>query len=145
MDYKRIAMAELRDYNAKVEAIQSLTDKIRSLNEQLDGIRSSTSDGTPVQGGGNRREENLCNNISMRDNLVMNLAIVKRQVKGIEIGLASLTEKQRRILELFYVRREYGYIQRLCREFNESEREIYRDKDDALRQYTISRYGVVEI
>lgn len=145
MDYKRIAMSELRDYNAKVEAIQSLTDKIRSLNEQLDGIRSATSDGTPVQGGGNRREENLCNNISMRDNLVMNLAIVKRQVKGIEIGLSSLTEKQRRILELFYIRREYGYIQRLCREYNESEREIYRDKDDALRQYTVSRYGVVEI
>lgn len=145
MDYKRIAMSELRDYEAKVEAIRSLTERIKTLNSQIDGIHSATSDGTPVQGGGNQREEMLCNNIALRDQLAANLDVVTGQVASIERGLNRLDAKHRRILELFYIRREYGYLQRLCNEFNESEREVYRDKDDALRQYTISRYGVIDI
>ena len=60
-------------------------------------------------------------------------------------ALAERGDLQRRILELFYIRREYGYIQRLCQEFNESERQIYYDKDEALRRYALCRYGLTEL
>lgn len=87
----------------------------------------------------------MINAISRRDALSANLAVVKWQTSQVEKGLACLTGKQRRILELFYIRREYGYIQRLCQEFNESERQIYYDKDEALRRYALCRYGLTEL
>lgn len=145
MDYRGIAMSELRDYLNKVAAIESLSDQIEMLGSRIYGIRSATSDGTPVQGGGNRREEQLLNNIAMRDQLAENLRIVKRQVRGMERGLNGLTERQRRIVDLLCIRYQHGNIQVLCDELNESEREVYRDRGDALRQYTISRYGVIDI
>lgn len=145
IDYKRICIDELKCYSYKLRSLESLTEEIRLYNEQMDGIRSATSDATPVKGGGCGREDHLINVISRRDALSANLAIVKWQTSQVEKGLACLTEKQRRILELFYIRREYGYIQRLCQEFNESERQIYYDKDEALRRYALCRYGLTEL
>lgn len=145
IDYKKICISELRCHYDKLRSLDSLAEDIQRYNEQMDGIRSATSDATPVKGGGCGREDYLINAISRRDALSANLAVVKWQTSQVEKGLACLTDKQRRILELFYIRREYGYIQRLCQEFNESEREVYRDKDDALMRYTLCRYGVTEL
>ena len=145
IDYKRICIDELKGHSYKLRSLESLTEEIHHYNEQMDGIRSATSDATPVKGGGCGREDHLINTISRRDALSANLAIVKWQISQVEKGLACLTEKQRRILEVFYIRREYGYIQRLCHEFNESERQIYYDKDEALRRYALCRYGLTEL
>jgi hypothetical protein len=145
IDYKRICIDELKCHSYKLRSLESLPEEIRRYNEQMDGIRSATSDATPVKGGGCGREDHLINAISRRDALSANLAVVKWQTSQVEKGLACLTEKQRRILELFYIRREYGYIQRLCHEFNESERQIYYDKDEALRRYALCRYGLTEL
>ena len=87
----------------------------------------------------------MINTILKKDKVKKNLKIVEGQVAQIEKALEGLTPKQRRILELFYIRRESGYIQRLCEEFHECERQIYYDKDEALRQYTISKYGITEL
>lgn len=57
----------------------------------------------------------MINAISRRDALSANLAVVKWQTSQVEKGLACLTGKQRRILELFYIRREYGYIHGFAR------------------------------
>lgn len=145
IDYKRICIDELKCHGYKLRSLESLPEEIRRYNEQMDGIRSATSDATPVKGGGCGREDHLINAISRRDALSANLAVVKWQTSQVEKGLACLTGKQRRILELFYIRREYGYIQRLCQEFNESEREVYRDKDEALMKYALCRYGLTEL
>ena len=123
IDYKRICIDELKCHSYKLRSLESLPEEIRRYNEQMDGI----------------------NAISRRDALSANLAVVKWQTSQVEKGLACLTDKQRRILELFYIRREYGYIQRLCQEFNESERQIYYDKDEALRRYALCRYGLTEL
>lgn len=145
IDYRKICISELRCHYDKLRSLDSLAEDIQRYNEQMDGIRSATSDATPVKGGSSGREEHLINAISRRDALKDNLAIVKWQTSQVEKGLECLTDKQRRILELFYLRREYGYIQRLCQEFNESERQIYYDKDEALMRYALCRYGLTEL
>ena len=99
IDYKRICIDELKCHSYKLRSLESLPEEIRRYNEQMDGIRSATSDATPVKGGGCGREDHLINAISRRDALSANLAVVKWQTSQGEKGLACLTGKQRRILE----------------------------------------------
>lgn len=145
VSFKYICIGELRDYYAKLQSLDSLDEEVRECAERMDGIRSATSDATPVKGGSSGRLEHLINSIANKEVYEDNLEIARRQVRRVEKGLSGLNAKQRRILDLFYMRREYGYIQRLCQEFNESEREVYRDKDDALMRYTLCRYGLTEL
>lgn len=145
LDYRRECIEELRNYQSKLRSLQSLPEEAKICDAQMDGVRSVRLDATPVKGGGSSREDFLINTILKKDKVKENLKIVSGQVAQIEKALDGLTPKQRRILELFYIRRESGYIQRLCAEFNECERQIYYDKDEALRQYTISKYGITEL
>ncbi len=145
VSFKYICVGELRDYYAKLQSLDSLAEEVRECTERMDGIRSATSDATPVKGGSSGRLEHLIDSVANKEMYERNLEIAQWQVRRVEKGLNGLSAKQRRILDLFYMRREYGYIQRLCQEFNESERQIYYDKDEALRRYAICRYGLTEL
>mgnify|MGYP000098607573 CR=1 FL=1 len=52
----------LRDYKYKQHSIGNLPKEIASLEDDLQSIRSATSDATPVKGGGNAREDRMLNN-----------------------------------------------------------------------------------
>nr|DAF75774.1 MAG TPA: Protein of unknown function (DUF722) [Caudoviricetes sp.] len=145
IDYKKICKWELGRYYEKRLAIDSLQDEIDTLNARMEGIRSPARDATPVQGGSSTAEERIINAICNRDNLTVNHKLVKWQVRQMDRGLSILTEQQRRILEVAVMRREYNAIDRLCEELHISKSELYRREDEALRRYTICRYGMTEL
>lgn len=140
------SIQRLRDYENRKAAIENLTEQIKLLEEKFKAIRSATTDGTPVQGGNdNKREEMLIHNIATREELQKNLDITIQEVELIEKGLAALTEDEKRILERFYINRSKGYVERLCDELFISKTELYRQKEEALKKFTMVCYGIVEL
>ena len=140
------SIQRLRDYEDKQRAVINLTEQIKLLDEKFTAIRSATTDGTPVQGGtDNKREEMLINNISTREELKKNLEIIKHEIAITENGLNALTETELKILTRFYINRSKGYVERLCDELFISKTELYRQKEDALKRFTMVCYGIVEL
>lgn len=140
------AIQRLRDYEERVTAVENLTEQIKTLSDNLTAIRSAVTDSTPVQGGNeNKREQMLISNISMRDELQKNLEMVKAEISITEKGLAILTKAEREVLQRFYINRTKGYIQRLCDDLYISKTELYRQKDIALKKFTMACYGIVEL
>lgn len=140
------SIQRLRDYEDRKIAVDNLAEQINSLEDKFTAIRAATTDSTPVQGGNeNRREQMLIHNISTREELKNNLDIIKREIEITEKGLAVLTETERLILTRFYINRSKGYIERLCDELFISKTELYRQKDEALKRFTMVCYGIVEL
>lgn len=140
------AIQRLRDYEERLTAVENLTEQLKTLNDRFTAIRAATTDGTPVQGGNeNKREQMLISNISTRDELQKNLEIVKSEIRITEKGLATLSKAEREILHRFYINRTKGYVQRLCDDLYISKTELYRQKDIALKKFTIACYGIVEL
>lgn len=146
LNWCEFSIKRLRDYENRKKAVENLREQIVSLEDKFTAIRSATTDSTPVQGGNdNRREEMLIHNIATRDELKNNLKIVKHEISITEKGLAALTEDERKILDRFYINRSKGYIERLCDELFVSKTELYRQKDEALKKFTMVCYGIVEL
>ena len=144
MDWKTIAKDKLYNYSAKKTSVANLTDEIRELEYRRRGIRSATSDGTPVAGGTNKREEMLLNTIASQEELKENLRDASRWVKRVERGLAELTEEENTILSRFYINPEKGAAERLAMDLGIDVKTVYWRKDRALRKFTMAMYGCVE-
>jgi hypothetical protein len=140
------SIQRLRDFESRKEAVVNIAEQIKTLEDKFTSIRSATTDSTPVQGGtDNKREEMLIHNIATREELKNNLELTKREIAITEKGLAALTEDERKILTRFYINRSKGYIERLCDELFISKTELYRQKDNALKRFTMVCYGIVEL
>ena len=145
MNWATVSIQRLKDYEIRKQAVENTAEQIEMLEERFKAIRSATTDGTPTPTNTNRREEMLAYNITMREELKNNLAFAQREIALTEKGLAACTEKEKRILSLFYITRTRNHIQQLCDELYVSKTELYRLKDEALRKFTIAMYGIVDI
>lgn len=145
MNWATVSIQRLKDYEIRKQAAENITEQIELLQERFTAIRSATTDGTPTPTNANRREEMLAYNVTMREELTRNLAFAKREISLTEKGLAALTDKEKRILNLFFINRTRNHIQQLCDELYISKTELYRLKDEALRKFTIAMYGIVDI
>lgn len=145
MNWCCISIQRLKDYERRQQSLSAIEGHIKALEYQYTAIRSATNDATPVQESTNRREQMLIENIAARQELENNKRIAEREIELTEKGLAGLTEEERRILELFFISRPSDHIERLCDELFIGKSELYRRKDDALKNFTMATYGVVEI
>lgn len=147
-DYKAIALSDLHAYPARKAALQNLKDKIVALQERFDGLSSASADAVPVQGGGNRQEDRMIDNIVERERLALNYAVDLKCVEIMERGLSVLSEDERRIVLAFAEAHRGGdrYVaDHLAAEMNMDRSTIYRMRNDALRQYTLACYGVTDL
>lgn len=145
MNWATVSIQRLKDYENRRQAVENITKQIELLEERFTAIRSATTDGTPTPTNTNRREEMLTDNITTREELRYNLSFAKREIALTEKGLAACSEKEKRILNLFFINRTRNHIQQLCDELYVSKTELYRMKDEALRKFTIAMYGIVDI
>ena len=139
MDYK----AELRDVPAMRTAMDNIKDRIRSLEMQKTSLRS-TSDSTPVQGGGNRQEDRLLNLIVESERLRLSLTAHELRMEVIERGLAALSDQDRLILETFARNRSGEAVNILSDTLFLERTRVYQLWDEALRRYTIAEFGLVD-
>lgn len=145
MNWATVSIQRLKDYEIRRQAVENITEQIQLLEERFKAIRSATTDGTPTPTNTNRREEMLAYNITTREELSYNLSFAKREIALTEKGLEALTEKEKKILNRFFINRTRNHIQQLCDELFVSKTELYRMKDEALRKFTIAMYGIVDI
>lgn len=145
MNWKFEAIDKLKGYGAHKRALENIPREIKRLEEAFGGIRSATTDGTPVDGGGNAREDMLLSNIAHREELERTLRQAKAWVQMVDAGLEVLDDEERLVLDRFYINRAKGNVDRLCGELGlQDSRSAYKRKDKALRNFTIAMYGVVE-
>lgn len=146
MEYwKYRAIDKLKDYAAQKASLSNIPEEIARLESEAYSIKSATGDGTPVKGGGSGREDRLLSNIVKRGELAMMLERAKLYVRTTERGLAVLTAEERRLLDLMYIVREKGAVNRLMDEYGlQEESSLYRRINKALIHFTVAMYGATE-
>lgn len=145
-EYKRkqvMARRLLRSYLGQSASIETIPDQIRTLELNAVSIRSATTDQTPVQGGGNKREEALNANIEARDELKRNLECAQRTVRSVKRALDTLTPHERHILETMHITHQRKATERLRREFCFSDaRSVYKLERRALAHFMLALWNV---
>ena len=145
MNWKFEAIEKLKEYAARRNAITSIPEEIKRLEEEARRIRSAATDATPVKGGGSTREDMLLDSIVHREELQRRLSDARRWVDIVDGGLAVLSDEDRLVLDRFYIHPMRGNAERLRDELGlEDERSVYKRKDKALRRFTLSLYGTCE-
>lgn len=145
MNWKFEAIEKLKEYTARKNAITSIPEEIKRLEEDAQRIRAASTDATPVQGGGSTREDMLLSNIVHREELQRRLSDARRWVDIVDGGLAVLSDEDRLVLDRFYMHQMRGNVERLRNELGlEDERSVYKRKDKALRRFTLSLYGTCD-
>lgn len=144
MNWKNESKEELREYEAKRQAMVNIPEEIRQLKAQavkLGGFNNST----PVKGGGSQWEDRQIDLIVKMKKLKTSLVYATDWVSKVERGLSALSDEDRLILDRFYINPAKGNVDRLCGELHLEKSTVYDRKDKALRRYTLARYGCVEI
>lgn len=144
MNWKYESMEELREYEAKRMAVESIPEEIQQLRAQMVKLGGS-GNSIPVKGGGSQWEDRQINLIVKMEKLNTSLCYAKEWCARVERGLVVLTDEERLILDRFYINPAKGNVDRLCGELYLEKTTVYERKDRALRRYTLARYGCMEI
>jgi len=144
MNWQKSAMEDLRKYNAQKESLDNARERIGALKYRFESVRCSSSDSTPVQGGASRIEDKMLDNIVERQRLTYTYHATKKLVALVERGLSGLDERERKVLDAFYINREYGHVENLYEELHVEKSRVYQIKNDALYKFTISSYGLID-
>lgn len=144
MDFKREAVENLKNYEARKEGVRRAERQIAILKEESVALRSATTDKTPVSGSTNLREDRMINNVALRQELERGKKTTEKWVKLMDEALAALDDEDRRVLELMYIRKTKGSVDRLCEELYCEPRTVYRKRDAAVRKFAMLFYGVTE-
>lgn len=144
MNWKNEAIDKLKQYMAMKMSLQTIPAEIKRLELDMRRIRSATSDGSPVQGGGSGREDMMISNIVQREEMERSLEQAEIWVSLVEGALSMLTKEEKQIIDRFYIYPERGAAERLAGDLRMDVKTIYRRKDDALRKFTLSLYGATE-
>lgn len=144
MNWKTEAINDLKKYSQRKAAIENLNRRIAALEERFVSLRGMP-DGERVMGGAPKGDEVWLDNICEREKLAFSLKTVEILTELTERGLSSLDERERRVLEGFYIDDMQNHTERLCRELNMEKSTLYRLKDAALERFTRSEYGIVEL
>ena len=145
MDWKTMAIDDLREYNARRQSLEILPMQIAEIDAEMTGIRSSGNMASvSVSGGSGSREDVLISRMVKKEKLQRNLDRAKLWVGFMDKGLAALTEDERHILDRFYINPAKGNVDRLCEELFVEKTALYKRKDAALRRFTVVLYGCAE-
>lgn len=134
----------LHRYQGSSASIQNTADAIRILELDAVSIKSATTDQTPVQGGGNVREERLNANITKRDELKRKKERAELIVKIVNRALATLTTDERHILEVKHISHQRGATERLRQEFGYWDKSaVYKREARALEHFALAAFAVM--
>lgn len=144
MNWQNEAIEDLKKYSQMKESLQNIQERITALELDLQTVKSKNFDAEPVQGGVDKYEDHVINNIVERQRLECAYNATEKIVNLIEKGLASLDEKERLVLQRFYIDSAKKHVEKLMEELNYEQRRIYQLKDKAIFKFTITMYGILD-
>lgn len=145
MNWQKEAINDLRYHEKRKAALESLADEIRELRARTYGTSSPAEDAVPVQGGSSTAEGRWIAAIDELERKKEAYRLTKRRVDAVERGLAALDEQQREILEAFFINRVKGHVKVLAEKYHVEQSRVYQMKDQAVRDFTLARYGISEV
>lgn len=129
----KAAVNVLKDWLTMEERMDDAPEKIWLANERMTSIRGFNS-ATPVQGGGNKREEMLVNNIDLKDLAERGLQEAQTYFDCVMPAWASLTDDERYLLRERFVEEGNG-LQRIMKRRNVEKSTAYNLCNSALRKF----------
>lgn len=144
MDWRKEAINDLRDLPYLEHCIEAYPEQIAALEADFVCLKGCSTDSSPVQGGSSRMEDHLINNIVKREKIKRNHDAALKRYNLIISAFNLLTEEQKKILDRFYIHRQYNHVARLSAELNVEQSHIYRKKDVALDLFTKAMYGFTD-
>lgn len=145
MNYKREVIERLRNLPAEQAAIINLQEQIANLESRFDSLRAAKTDGDPVSGGTNHREDDLINNIAERDERRADLAWTVNEVRIMERNLAALSPNEQLALRRFFINDEKYAADRIAEETGYERAQVYRIRESGLEHLARRLYGQVKI
>ena len=145
MDYRKQVIERLRNLPDEKAALVNLPEQIKALEMQFVALKAARTDGEPVSGGTNHREDVLINNIAEREEREADLEWTRREVAIMERNLAALKPNEKRALELFYINGERQAAERLAAEIGYSVQQAHRIKLAGVENLARRLYGWVKI
>lgn len=122
----------LKRYELMRAKRDALRDMIADAQERMVSIRGVSCDSTPVMGGGNRYEINLCSRIDRIDKMREEYEALDLNIHTLQIAMASLCAEEMDILDKMFIHPIYAAHLSLSRKLNCSVATVYRIKDKAL-------------
>lgn len=144
-DWKYNAIQDLREYRPLQESLTNIPQEIAAIDLDMQMVKGVSFDKMPVEGGASRHEDRLISGIDRKQRLSENLKVAKMRVERIERGLRVLSDTEQLVLRRFYIQREGRYVERLCEELGCEKSAVYREKDRALKKYTLAMYGLLSL
>lgn len=145
MDWKREAAEMLRNYPAMQMSLITLPQELERLESEATALGSSLGGSGRVAGGRGEPDDRIVSNMVKRELVKSNLEIARRHIEIVENGLSVLDDDERLILDLMFIHKARGNVDRLCSELDiENPPGVYKRKDKALRHFTIALYGITE-
>lgn len=133
-DTEKTTIAILKDWRDQEFRRDHATSSIRSINDRMTALQGFNST-TPVQGGGNKREENLCGLIDKKTVLQHGKELADEYFAEIEQCWQQLTEDERFLLEARFIDgKDYGGIGRIMERFHVEKTKAYEMSNAALRR-----------
>ena len=129
MDWRQEAVSKLRCYESVRHAVTSIPRELQQLRTAAYRMKGSA-------------EECLLDNIVRRQVLQETLDRSRRMVSQTDRALEYLEHWEKRILQRMYIYPERGAVERLCQELGMERSSVYRNRNKALRKFTMALYGV---
>jgi hypothetical protein len=139
--WKMKAMNDLEMYEARKTAIENISEQLRELEAEMTSIRSPGAENNSGRGGESRKDNRYINNIVSRDLLKENLKEAKRNVRRVERAMKVLTDEEKDILKLFFIKREKEAAFDLADKLRIDRKTVYYRRDLALEKFTIAMYN----
>ena len=146
MNWKKEAENELRQYADLCTSLINIRERMESVDAAMTAIKGSSSS-VPVQGGGNRYEDNLLDLFVEKDRLKALYRVNRQRQKIIKRGLDALDENESKVINRFYIQnmKYSAAVDCLREEIGYEERQINRIRNNALYHYTVAEFGLPEL
>lgn len=136
------AIRSLRRLNYLRNAVDSMEDEIREMENAVYGIKASQTDKVIVSGGAcENGDDHILLLISEIDDLRQKYEISKAELKATEKALASLKDEERILLMARYVDNIRGFESFIMDKLSIERASVYRKLKRAIENYCVARFG----
>ena len=144
MDMTKVVADRLRNLAKDEQSLQRMREEITSLEQEFVSIRIAGTD-AGFKKSGYSRSDWMDNNIQRREYLKHRIEAVEISVKSTRTAIESLTQEQRRVLDVFFLHRVAKPEQCIAMELGCDERSAWRKRTEALQAVTRALYGGIEL
>jgi hypothetical protein len=145
MDYRVLARKKLKDFNKINASIYNLEERIAELNNILLKLDETLKDNKFLENKKTVLKKTRNRTILAEiEQLSQILIYRKSELRRIKRAFNSLAPNQQLILDKFYRNYEPNYLFKLMNELGYERRSIYYRKDQALRDFTLAMYGIID-